>query len=65
MKGQCSVPFVKDNQEVLEQAMEASEILTILQQQTCEEDQKTCCEALLQLRVPRSVPETRQHKHET
>ena len=45
-----------DSQEVLEQAMEASEIPTVSLQRTCEEDQKTCCEALLQPRVPRLGP---------
>jgi hypothetical protein len=53
---------VTDGQEVLGQAMEASEIPTISQLRTYEEDQKTCCEALLQPRVPRLSPANREHK---
>ena len=56
MKAPGSLPFVIDSQEVLEQAMEASEIPTISLQRTYEEDQKTCCEVLLQSRVPRLGP---------
>lgn len=56
MRATCRLPSVIDSQEVLEQAMEASEIPTISPRRTYEEDQKTCCEALLQPRVPRLDP---------
>ena len=47
---------MRDSPEVLEQATEVTESPAALPQQTCEEAQRTCCAALLQLHVPHSAP---------